>query len=569
MSENPPITVLNLSDIKELSNELTQVSLLLARHQDSGEPVQAEIFRRLPTLRQMLARFEQELAAQSKRSELAALSDVSQAIGSSLGLTEVLNRVMDQIVLLTGAERAILMLVDPDTGAPEFRVARNMDRETIDESSFEISRSIVSQVAATGEAVVTTNAQLDPRFKKTESVVGYSLRSILCIPLRVHGRITGVIYADHRARAGLFSDRDQDLLTTFASQVAVSIENARLFESVTNAKALMGNIFASITSGVITIDVDDWIILFNRAARHIFQASEASVVGARFADVFPMLATSLRPLLEEVKAQGRPVAEFETDLLLPNRGTVDLRISLSPLKDGNDELQGVAIVLDDLTEQRRLESRYQLFQRYLSPAVIERLPADPQELKLGGQRQEITSLFADVRGFSDFSQRHDPETLMEILNRYLSAAAQAVLAEQGTLDKFMGDGILAFFNAPLPQDDHVLRALRTALLIDAGVAHIHKQMPPDRRLDYGIGISVGDAVVGNVGTRQRLDYTAIGASVNLARRLQEAAEPGQILICDTAYERTRESIMARPLPYLRVEGISAPGTAFELLGLHD
>jgi adenylate cyclase len=565
-SKSTPI--LTQERIADLCEELTQLALAIAENRELGTSISEELDRRLPNLRSKLVSLEQDLAGQEyEREELEALYGVSQAIGSSLDLPQVLNEVMDQIIRLTGAERSFLMLVDPDTGELEFRAARNMDRETIGSSSFEISRSIVKQVASTGKPVVTTNAQVDPRFKTRESVIGYSLRSILCVPLRVRGQVTGVIYADNRIRAGLFSERDLDLLTTFAAQAAVAIENARLFESVVNAKALRDNVFASIISGVITTDVDGRITLFNRAAQRILGAPESSTVGAYFSEAFPVLEGELRPLIEQVKTRGEPVADAEFDTSLSRRGSVSLRSNLSPLKDANEETQGIAIVLEDLTEQRKLESRYQWFQRYVSPAVIERLPDDPQRLKLGGQRQEISSLFADIRGFTDFSLQYDPETLVDVLNQYLEVGAKAVLAEDGTLDKFMGDAVVAFFNAPLPQADHILRAIRTALKIQEGVAYLHQQLPPSYRLGYGIGITVGDAVVGHIGTAKRVDYTAIGPSVNLARRLQEAAAPGQILLTRMAYQRIQRHVKAFPLPPLLVEGISDPIEVYELVEL--
>jgi adenylate cyclase len=261
------------------------------------------------------------------------------------------------------------------------------------------------------------------------------------------------------------------------------------------------------------------------------------------------------------------VVEFESEISVPESGQLRLRTSLSPLKDTDDQTQGTAIVIDDLTEQRRLQSRYQLFQRYLPLAVIERLPDDPHELKLGGQRQEITSLFADIRGFVDFSQRHDPETLVDVLNQYLAVGAEAVLAEEGTLDKIMGDCIVAFFNAPLSQEDHVLRAVRATLRIREGIARLHEQIRPSYRLDYGMGISVGEVVVGNVGTVQQVNYTAIGSSVNLAQRLQEAAAPGQVLLSHTTYQRVRRHIEARPLLPVKAAGFNEPVEAYELLGL--
>jgi class 3 adenylate cyclase len=156
---------------------------------------------------------------------------------------------------------------------------------------------------------------------------------------------------------------------------------------------------------------------------------------------------------------------------------------------------------------------------------------------------------------------------MDVLNHYLSACADAILAEEGTLDKFMGDAVVALFNAPLPQSDHTLRALRAALRLREAARGLHPQMAADCRLEFGVGVSVGEAVVGNVGTWRRLDYTAIGASVNLARRLQEAAGPGQILMSEHVYRRVTESVEARAVPSIDLDGIDGPVMAYELVAL--
>ncbi len=563
-----PRNIPGQDDISALREGLNNITRLVIR-QGGSDGLAMQLSQHLMALQDMLNHLEQELTSQiSEREELAALYNVSHAIGSSLDLTQVLNEVMDQIIQLTGAERSFLMLVDPDSGALEYRAARNMDRETIGSSTFEISRSIVSQVATTGDPIVTTNAQMDPRFKSQESVIGYNLRSILCVPLRARGRITGVIYADNRILTGLFSDDDRDLLVAFANQAAIAIENARLFESVSNAKKLMDNIFASIASGVITTDVQEQIILFNRAAERVLHRPATSVIGSCFTQVLPpSLVSELQPQVDAVKKQGEPVIGVEKELSLPERGHVILRTSLSPLKDAENVTQGVAIVVDDLTEQRRLEARYQMFQRYLSPAVIERLPLDPSELKLGGQRQAITSLFADIRGFTDYSRQHGPEALVEVLNQYLDIGAQAILDEDGTLDKILGDCVVAIFNAPLPQEDHVLRAVRAALKIQEGVARLHERLPPASHLYYGVGINTGDAVVGNIGTEHQMNYTAIGSSVNLASRLQSAAGPGQILLSPATYQQIEAHVQARKLPPMSIKGFNEVVTVYELLGL--
>ena len=143
-----------------------------------------------------------------ERDQYRALADIAALINSSLELNQVLNGVMDTIIQLSGAERGYLMLRDDQTGEMEFRVARNVDRQTLNDSSeFEVSRSVVQRVAESGEAILTTNAQEDTRFQFSESIVSYSLRSILCVPLKVKGEVTGVIYADNKVQAGLFSEK--------------------------------------------------------------------------------------------------------------------------------------------------------------------------------------------------------------------------------------------------------------------------------------------------------------------------------------------------------------------------
>jgi PAS domain S-box-containing protein len=558
--------------IATLKERLREAIYEIARQRGLNPDVAAGLIAHLDDLQTRLSQLERSLDAEAQeRARLTALAEVAGIVNSSLQLPEVLNRVMDQIVSLTGAERAFLMLVDEETGQLEFQAARNLDRETITGPAFEISRSVVHRVAQEGQPVLTTDAQLDPRFRDKESVVSYNLRSILCVPLRVRERVTGVIYADSRIRTGLFSEQDLALLSAFADQAAIAIENARLFESVITAKALMENVFASIASGVITTDEEDQITLVNRAAREILNLEDQPVENRPLSKVIPSLATALQPMIRQVRREGQPIVGREVEVDLPERGRVSLRLSLSPLRDAEGRPEGSVLVVDDLTQQRRLEARERFiretFQRYVSPAVVQRLLEDPESLRLGGSRQEVTVLFADIRGFTSFSEHRDPEALVEVLNRYLALAATVVLEEEGTLDKFMGDAVMAIFNAPLPQSDHTLRAVRAALRLREAVRELHKSLPPADRLDYGVGIAVGEAVVGNVGTAQLLNYTAIGASVNLAKRLQEHAAPGQILLDRNAYDQVRDAVEVRTLPPLPLKGFSTPIEVYELLGL--
>jgi len=174
-------------------------------------------------------------ASTTDQPRLAALYEVSQALGASLNLDESLTIAMDSAIRLTGAERGFLMLFDAEPGQLNFRLARNQKGESLDEKEFEVSHSVVREVAQSGTPVVTTNAQNDPRFALQESVVLYALRSIMAVPLKVRGQITGVLYVDNKAKDSLFNQNDLNLLNTFASQAAVAIENARLYTQTDQA----------------------------------------------------------------------------------------------------------------------------------------------------------------------------------------------------------------------------------------------------------------------------------------------------------------------------------------------
>jgi len=488
--------------------------------------------------------------------DLRALADIGRIVNSSLDLQNVLRIVMDTIVRLTDAERGFLML---------------RDEESIQESDFAISRTIINRVTEEGQPIVTTNAQEDPRFGGQESIIAYNLRSILCVPLKVKDELTGVIYADNRIRTGLFTEGDRDLLNAFAHQAAVAIENARLFASVrqtldevTELKNLMDNVFASIASGVITTDIDDIITLCNRAAENILGRSSTELIEQNISLRIPELSSEFTTSLAAIRQGEEIIRGMEMNPNLPLRGSVHLQLNFSPLKDTNAVTQGVAIVLDDVTEKKRLEAQRRLFEKMVSPAVINQI--DPNKVQLGGQRAQITTLFADIRGFTSYSESLSPEELVAVLNRYLAAAADAVLEQAGTIDKFMGDAVMAWFNAPIPQPDHTLRAVKAALGIRDAIHALHLELPSDAHLNFGVGIHYGDAVLGLIGTEKRLDYTAIGDSVNTAKRIQENSAANQILISDTAYNNIKHEIAVHSSEPIYAKGKSRPIAVFEVIG---
>lgn len=181
-------------------------------------------------------------------------------------------------------------------------------------------------------------------------------------------------------------------------------------------------------------------------------------------------------------------------------------------------------------EKRRVTNT---FKRYVAPEIVsELLKEDPAALKLGGRLTNIAVLFVDVRGFTPMSELLDPEQVVEILNRYLTLISDSILRNGGTLDKFVGDAAMAFWGAPLPQKDHIMRAVQAAADMVSGSQALSEELMAryGRTVSFGIGIHVGEAVVGNIGSPQRMDYTAIGDTVNTAARLEANAPGGTVYI---------------------------------------
>ncbi len=203
-----------------------------ALERPSGIPTE-QLVARLQEWQQLVA----ELAGGSAEgAEVATLYEIITVLNSSLDLTETLSLVMDSLIHLTGAERGCLMLLDENDNL-EIRAAQSFDRESVDASDLEVSQTVVREAVDGGQPVLTTNAQRDPRFSGQESVIGYNLRSIVCVPLRVRDWVIGALYLDNRIREDVFSKSDLPLLTAFASQAAIAIENARLYTMTDQALA--------------------------------------------------------------------------------------------------------------------------------------------------------------------------------------------------------------------------------------------------------------------------------------------------------------------------------------------
>ncbi|MER1987181.1 MAG: adenylate/guanylate cyclase domain-containing protein [Solibacillus sp.] len=223
--------------------------------------------------------------------------------------------------------------------------------------------------------------------------------------------------------------------------------------------------------------------------------------------------------------------------------------------------------LTELAERKRITS---IFGRYVAPQVVNEILENGEDgLKLGGSRKDVTILFVDIRGFTTLSERVEPEEIVEILNEYLDLTANCVFDYGGTLDKFIGDATMAIYNAPLPLEEHALQAVRSAWAMKEKSIALQQQLEErfGKSVQFGIGIHSGAAVIGNIGSKTRMDYTAIGDTVNTAARLESNSQPGQIIISETVYAQVKDHILVHSLGEIHVKGKIQAILIYEVIGL--
>lgn len=226
-----------------------------------------------------------------------------------------------------------------------------------------------------------------------------------------------------------------------------------------------------------------------------------------------------------------------------------------------------------LTEEKKKKEIRDAFSRYVAPSLVTDILKDPAKLVLGGEERRLTVFFSDIRGFTTISEGLTPQALVKLINDYLTPMTDIILKSGGTVDKYMGDAVMAFWGAPVWQEDHAVRAANTALEMMGKLrlmqAEWEKQGIP--RLDIGIGLSTGRVTVGNMGSHMRFDYTVMGDSVNLGSRLEGLnKEYGtHIIVPKYTYEDIKQEFILRKLDHIRVKGKKVPIKIYELMGRKD
>ena len=473
---------------------------------------------------------------QRYEAELEALYRASQILTASLEPPVVLTTLLEQAVASVGATGGGLYLLDarrqPLDQMHTGDFAHDLPREKL--------RAILERGAASWairrlEPAVIDDAFNDPRWVKTEE--GGRVRSALIVPLVGREGVVGVLLLHHN-QVGRFTQEHIALLSSLTAQAAIALDNARLYDQARNERQKLLAILDSSADAVIVTDTDGYITMVNVVAGRLL-GLRTDVVGQPVQDVlktsplsmlstlFGMAAARGEPVGQEIEIQG--IAYYVSVRPVPRIGSVAMLQDIHLLREiENREREH---------ERQETERIRREFARHMSPQVVRLL------LKRGGslapRKCKAAVLFADLRNYTNLTERIGVEAMMEyVLKRYIAVVTDVVYANDGTIDKVMGDGILAVFGVPFPQADAPQRALSTAMLIARALDMLREGWMRDLGQDItvGMGMAWGDVIAGNIGSTQRVDYTVIGDPVNMAARLGGMATAGEILLSQALAE---------------------------------
>jgi PAS domain S-box-containing protein len=323
------------------------------------------------------------------------------------------------------------------------------------------------------------------------------------------------------------------------------------------------------------MDPEGRVTSLNAAAEELLGTTSENAIGRTYPDVFgPSLADRMVGLVMRVGRPGVTSSPQTVRATLPDGRRAKLRATAGPLLDDRGGMVGLVFVADDETEAEDARSAAKAhgeaeqrlratLARYLGDGVAAAVDSRPSFVGVGGVRQQVSVMHGDVRGYTTVAEVLEPERVLELLMRYHGEAVAALQAEGATIDRFIGDAILALWNAPAAQPDHTRQAFRGALALQRAVKAVGSE------LTYGVGIHTGEAVVGNLGSDRYMNYTAIGDTVNVAARLQSAAASGAVVCSGAALRAAGPGVRATPLGELMVKGRKSPVEAFAVEGIDE
>ncbi len=562
--------------LQHLQDHLNQVTTLLSELEFAANAARSTI----ETLR-------------VERGQLQSLCVIAEHLNGTLHRQQLLNRVLEDLLVLVRGDRGAIFMQraasSPSREGPsgsgtlrreydahlQFEAAFHRGQGALPLSDELICRAAVEQSWRQQEPHLIPAVQSEPLTSQDPSVTRNGIHSLMVSPLRTQDQVVGMVYVDRRETDRAFSSDDLDLLAAFCNLAAIALENADLFaqqqiqmQTVAAMKNYTDSILASIASGVIALDKSGRITRTNPAATRILGLSEREVLNKPYSAA--LQAIQNRTIIDRI-AQSIDVPDIHDSFLADTTiadQTVPRRLNFiwSALRSADQQRLGTVIVIDDLTEIEAEREAAKRIERYVHPNVVELVRHHPSAAVLGGSTREISILFADLRDFTKLGESLAPEPLFTLLNEYLNLLTEIVFHEGGMVTMFQGDALMAIFNAPLDQADHSLRAVRAAWRMQTALREQNTRTG-QKPVEFGIGVHIGQAYVGNIGHNRIQNYTAIGDAVNTAKRIQEVARENRVLMHDDLFRRIEDMVLVTPYQSVVVKGKSKPLTLWELRGL--
>jgi adenylate cyclase len=513
----------------------------------------AELFRLTSHQNQLLAR---------RTEELQQINEVSRHM-TELMRPDQLIRLVSHLIHHTFGYQTVSVLLREGQELVLSAVVGDTHHEVSASRRLAMGQGIAGCCALEQRAINVPNAEQDERYVPLHA--DEHALSVLAVPIFAARTLFGVL--DVRSeQANAFGPNDVQLLTTLATQLGVALENARLYQQIETERSMLDAVLHGAADPILLISPDNRLLLANQAATTRLQSGEAVGQPISMAVKNPDALAMLTAPADEHRI------DTPNELVLPNGDTFNVRIA--PVRSTRDEPIGRVAVLQDITAIKELERQRQerlrsVFQRYVSPQVVEQVLAGGGDIGAPVER-DVVVLFADLRGYTSLTEGMDPHKLVnKVLNRYFDAMTEVLYRYEGTIDKFLGDGIIGVFGIPIAHDDDLPRSLAAAVDMQRAFYALQQDWQRELHLNIGmgIGISYGNAVVGNIGSAQRLDYTLIGDVVNTASRLNGIAEAGQIVVSyHLVDELTRQHATIwslRPIGKVNLKGKAEPHLVYE------
>ena len=477
--------------------------------------------------------------------ELETLFDISIAISSVLDIDDLAEDVLWRSVGILNASKGVFLRLKNNTPILHIAATFNWAQEN---PLLSQNLKVFKDIQSSSQGIFLSDKDKTGLQQKLKE------KNLIVSPLMAKNKVLGyMVLCNKESRKGIepFNSVDLDLLTALSNQAAVAMENAKLFKEITKEKQFNESILGSIATGVVTINTLGEIDSINIAATKILNTKKKDIIGNHYMFVFEKDETVVE-LITSSENKNKTVSDVNVPLAVSSKDTA-VNISVSPRVDPDGKMQGQVIAFEDITDVNRVKNT---FKRYVSKQVVDEILDNDSKLNLGGEKRKVTVLFADIRGFTSMSEKMQPEVVVSTLNEYFSEMIDIVFKNNGTLDKIIGDELMVVYGAPISAKDDTTRAVQTASDMQEKLKELNK----DRRkrkeplISVGIGINRGEVVSGNIGSREMMDYTVIGDTVNLAARLCSSAKPGQILVSDSVFIKTEKTFNFKKLEPLSLKG---------------